>query len=173
MPLLETLLAQPETAGLFSDPVTLSHPSEWEPEYSWEYDEPGEYPFLSWTVGPGRTLAKGSFLPMKFGNGEARIGKSAPTHAWSETSSHLIVFNRLKYDRPYVAIPARVVGALLLWLKDQASPPFNPWWKIEFWLHRTEQDEWIWFKDDSAEALAYLPWKQNMGHSIVDRIMTL
>jgi hypothetical protein len=150
----------------------IPHPHEWEPEYSWEDIPNGcNYPSLSWTVGPGRTLAKGSFYPMKFGIGSSSV--SIPTHAWSETSSHLIMFNRLEHGQPYVAIPARIVGALLTWLRDQATPPYLLWWGIEFWLHRTEQDEWVWFKDDSSDAMVYLPWKQNLGKDIVNNIMTI
>ena len=106
-----------------------------------------------------KTLALGSMCPMKLQN-----------HDWSETSPHLIV-HRFSFPGS-IAIPACIVGKLLAWLQDRAKPPRHPWWEIEFWMHRTKNDEWVWFDDESPESFAYLPWKHEAAETMARRIMT-
>lgn len=131
-----------------------------EPEYSWDYGD-GPRPHVDNNVGVGRTLAKGSFIEL-----------TMVDNFWSETSDHLIVTVRL-YPTCYLAIPARILGRLLPWLRDRAEPPRRPWYLVRFWLLRTQDDEWIWFTGDSPESYAYLPWKRADGERMMSQVMNL
>lgn len=133
-------------------------PYSWEPQFVWNSKE--EPPTLSNMIHCIRILAPGGFFPLNFNHG----------HAWSETTPHLIIWGSL-FSGEHVAFPANRVGRLLAWLRDQACPPHRPWWKIDFWVCRTSDDDWIWFTDDSVEAQVYLPWKRSKIEWMVGHVM--
>jgi len=132
-----------------------------EPEYSWDYGEDEPRPHVSNNVGVGRTLAKGSFIEL-----------TLAVHFWSETSDHLIVHVGL-YQTCYLAIPAKILGQLLPWLRDLSEPPCRPWHMVRFWLSRTQDDEWIWFTGESPEAYARLPWKRAESERMMTHVMNV
>jgi hypothetical protein len=71
----------------------------------------------------------------------------------------------------YLAIPAKITGKLLVWLRNHAEPSFKPWHDIVFWLGRLEDDVWVWFGNDSPEAYSYLPWLEKDGHKMMAAVM--
>jgi len=142
---------------MFCNTVVISLPYSWEPAFVWNSKE--ERPTIHDTINNIRILASGGVFPLNFNYG----------HAWSDTTPHLIVWGSL-YPVERIAFPASKVGKLLTWLRDQAQPPWNPWWKVDFWVHRTD-DDWIWFTDDSAEAEVYLPWRRARIEWMVGSIM--
>lgn len=125
-------------------------------------DDDEEVPYLDSRIFGHMTVRKGSSVPV-----------CLETHAWSDTSPHLIILNcSVSSHRPFdVIIPAKVVGGLLVWLAKQAKLPRHPWWKVRFWLHRTEDDVWVWFLDDSPEALSFLPWRRGEAAEITEKVM--
>lgn len=136
----------------------ISTPDRWETKFSWEREDFGdEYPSLGGQITACRTLARGGMQPVKLSN-----------HRWSETSDHLYL-NMLGADSFWV--PARIVGRMLVWLVEQANPPRRPWWEVEFWICRTEDDEWTWFMDDSPEATGRLPWRHKTGEEAMQHVM--
>ncbi len=88
---------------------------------------------------------------------------------WSQTSDHLIV--HVDVESCYLAIPAKIMGELLVWLRDRAKPPFKLWYNVVFWLGRPEDEVWVWFGSDSPEAYGYLPWLKEKGRRMMAEVM--
>jgi hypothetical protein len=146
--------------------ITIPESKYWSPVFDNELDD-FECPIIGSRIFNHQTLKKGSSLPI-----------CLKEHEWSQTSSHLIVFNcTLPFSEKGIlpicdiVLPARIVGRLLAWLRDQPMSPRYPWWRIGFWIHRTENDEWFWFTDDSPESYSFLPWKNKDGEVIAAEIM--
>lgn len=130
--------------------------------YSWNYPD-GDYPTLHRCVSVGRTLAVGSMTRMRLSSFEF-------VATWSDSKKHMIVFD---CALNHVAIPSTLSGRLLRWLADRSVELDKKFDKIDFWMFRKSEDEWVWFLDKSPEALAYLPWLHREAEKEVKSVMDL
>lgn len=114
------------------------------------------------------TTRYGHFLPDLLLEKESPCPLTLDRHYWEGDKLVVRMYSEIPTN-VYLKLPAEIVGKLLVWLRDRASPPKHPWWDVKFWIYRTKNDEWIWFDDASPEAFAFLPWKN--GNRIVSGVM--